>query len=508
MIADLHYYFSRFMRRIHYLLVVFICVVSVGAMFAFTLPETYRAEARLLVESPQIPDDLAASTVRAEASELLSVIQQRIFTRANLIEMSQRFDVYQDVAEMSADEVVNDMSDRIAIEAPISIDGTGLVSVSFEAESGATSAEVTNELLVQILRQNVAMRTEAASETLEFFENEVERLNSELAEQGARILEFQMEHSDALPEGLDFQRSRVTALQERILQINREFASLTDRRVRLEQLFEQTGRVDLSDASMSPEQRRLRELQGELASALIIYSPNYPRVISLQTQVEALEERIRAQTGPNAEGSELQTAYSLQIADIDGQIAFLSEQREEIEAEMDVLMSAINATPENAIELGKLERDYDNIRAQFNQATMGLAEARTGERIESLAKGQRIVVIEEASVPEFPSSPNRRLIIAASIGAGAVVVVALFLLLEMMSATIKRPIQITNDLGVKPFATVPYIVDTRQVVRRRLLITLLVLAVALGVPWILNYVHTQVMPLGVMLEELRQMVGI
>ncbi len=508
MILDLKYYLSRFFGRIHYFFVIFACVVASGVVFALTLPEIYRAQARLLVESPQIPDDLAASTVRADASELLGVIQQRIFTRANLLEIARTFNVYDDVAQMSADKMVEEMSDRIAIETPISRDGTGLVVVSFEAESALTSAEVTNELVSKILQQNVEMRTEAAGETLDFFEQEVDRLNAELAQQGARILEFQMEHSDALPESLDFQRNRVTALQERVLQINREFSSLTDRRTRLEQLFEQTGRVDLSDASMSPEQRRLRELQGELASALIIYAPDSPRVISLQTQVEALEERIRAQAGPDAEGSELQTAYALQISDIDGQIAFLSEQRDEIETEMAVLMDAINATPENAIELGKLERDYENIRAQFNQATMALAEARTGDRIEALAKGQRIVVIEQASIPEFPSSPNRRLIVAASVGAGGLLVVGLFLLLEMMNSTVKRPVELEHELGIKPFATVPYITDVRQVMRRRLTYAFMIIVVAVGVAAALNYVHTQVMPLEMVVEELRQRVGI
>lgn len=508
MIADVKYYFSRFMGRIHYFLVVFFCVVSVGAMFAYTLPELYRAEARLLVESPQIPDDLAASTVRAEASELLGVIQQQMFTRANLLEIANRFDVYDDFDERSPDGIVNDMRGRIAVETRIARDGTGVVVVSFEAENAETSAEVTNEFVSQILQQNVAMRTAAAGDTLDFFEQEVERLNAQLAQQGARILEFQLENSDALPDSLDFQRNRVTALQERILQINRELSSLTDRRARLAELFQQTGRVDLSDASMSPAQRQLRELQGELASAQTIYSSDNPRVTSLRTQVEALQERVEAQTGPNSEGSELQTAYSLQISDIDGQITFLSEQREEVEAEMQVLMSSMSATPENAIQLGKLERDHDNIRTQFNQATMGLAEARTGERIEALAKGQRIVVIEQASVPGFPSAPNRKLIVAASGAFGALLVVGLFILLELISTSIKRPVEITRDLGIKPFATISYMETPGQTIRRRLLITAVALVIIMGVPGTLYFVHTQIMPLDLVLDNLRQLVSI
>ena len=507
MIFDLKYYLSRFVRRIHHFILVFAGVVAAGTVLAFTIPEMYRAEARLLVESPQIPDDLAASTVRAEASELLGVIQQRMLTRTNLLDMASKFDVYQDGTQMLPDEIVLDMTSRIAIEAPVSIDGTGLVVLSFDAEIAETSAAVTNELLAQILQQNVEMRTEAAGETLQFFVQEVERLNAELAQQGARILEFQLEHRDALPESLDFQRNRVTALQERSLQINRDLASLTDRRVRLTELFAQTGRVDLSDASMSPEQRRLRELQGELASALTIYAPDNPRVMALRIQVEALQERVAEQARPGTEGNELQTAYALQISDIDGQIDFLSERRAEVQVEIETLMSLINETPENAIELGKLERDQENVRTQFNLATMSLAEARTGERIEALAKGQRIVVIEQATVPEFPSSPNRKLIIAASVGAGAVLVVGLFLLIEQLSVTVKRPVEIVNDLGVKPFATISYMETPWQAADRKASTVLLLLVVILGVPASLYFVHTQVMPLDQIFEELKLLMG-
>lgn len=508
MIEELKYYLSRFMRRIHYFVVVFVAVAAAGTMYALSLPEIYRAEARLLVESPQIPDDLAASTVRAESSELLGVIQQRMLTRANLLDMARRFEVYDDLSDMVPDAIVQDMNDRIMIQGPFSRDGTGVVILSFDAQSGETSAEVTNELLGQILEQNIEMRTEAAGETLQFFEQEVERLNTELAQQGARILEFQLEHSDALPETLDFQRNRVTSLQERVLQINRELSSLTDRRVRLTELFEQTGRVDLSEASLSPEQRRLRELQGELASAQVIYAPENPRVVSLRTQVEALELQIAAQTNPETEGSDLQTAYALQISDIDGQIDFLSEQREQVQADMEVLLTSINATPENAIELGKLERDHENIRAQFNQATMGLAEARTGDRIEALSKGQRIVVIEEASVPELPSAPNRRLLIAASIAAGGMLVVGFFLLLELLSTTIKRPVQITNDLGIKPFATIPYMETPGQSFRKRFIQFAIILGVIIGIPAGLYFVDTQVMPLEQVVQIVRRLVGV
>ncbi|MEY8830036.1 GumC family protein [Sedimentitalea sp. XS_ASV28] len=506
MIPDVKFYLSLFLRRIHYFLLVFLIIATTGVFLAVTLPKVYVAQARLLVESPQIPDDLAASTVRAESYELLRVIQQRLLTRANLLEIARTFNVYEDIGKMSADEIVNDMRNRTRIDIPDRMDRTGLIFISFEAPAAVTASQVANELMTQVLQQNVELRTEVTRQTLDFFENEVARLDSDLAAQGARILEFKLEHKDALPESLEYRRNRVSALQERILQINREFASLTERRARLSELFEQTGRVDLSEASLSPEQRLLRELQGELAAALVIYAPENPRITSLRSRIAALEERNR--TGPDSGSSELVTAYDLQISDIDGQIAFLSEQKEQVEAEMKTLIASIDETPKNAITLGTLERTYENIRTQFNQATEGLSEARTGDRIEALSKGQRIVVIEPASVPESPAAPNRKLIAAAGVVGGMGGGLGLIVLMELLNRSIRRPVELTTALGSKPFMTLPYMTTPGQILKRRLTIAVILLIATISVPLVIYLVHSYVMPIDILMVKLRKMAGL
>lgn len=501
MIDDVKFYFFLFLRRIHYFLLFLIFFTSIGGLVAFTLPPIYRAEARLLVESPQIPDDLAASTVRAGSSELLRVIEQRLLSRANLLEMARKFSIYATTPEVGVDKIIDDMRDRVGIVLPLA-QTAGIVLLSFEDPSPKMSVDVTNDLLTQVLEQNVALRRETSGQTLEFFENEVTRLDAILGEQNARILEFQLQHKDALPESLDYRRTRLVTLQERALQINRELSALTDRRSRLEELFERTGRVDLEDETLSPEQERLRDLQQQLASALVIYSPDNPRVRSLGAQVSALELTVDSMESENS--TPLTTAYDLRIWDIDGQIAYLTDQKGLVEVEMVELTGTINATPENAISLGTLERNYENTRLQFNQATVSLNEAQTGDRIETLSKGQRIVVIESASTPESPSKPNRKMILAAGVGGGILAGLGVIFLLELINRSIRRPIELATGLGIKPFTTLPYIRTARQKFIRRFIITVILLGVGLGLPLGLSMVHMHVMPIDILVEQILQ----
>ena len=69
----------------------------------------------------QIPDELAASTVRTEATEALQIIRQRILTRAGLLELANEFEIYgppngPERRSMTPDDVVEDLRRRINIE--------------------------------------------------------------------------------------------------------------------------------------------------------------------------------------------------------------------------------------------------------------------------------------------------------------------------------------------------------------------------------------------------------
>lgn len=495
------------MRRLPVVLAIIVVTTIAGIILAFTLPSVYRAEARLLVESPQIPDELAASTVRSTAEEILLAIEQRLVTRENLLDLARRFDVYADAPEMAEDVMVEDMRRRISIVMPPFQRNTGVVIVSFGAGNAEQSAAVTQALVGQILEQNVELRTAASGGTLDFFQQEVKRLSEEMLDQNARILEFEQLNRDALPENLEYRRTRQAAQQERLLQIDRELAGLRDRRQRLADLYDRTGRLGPSLGPLTPEQSRLEELRQELASALVLFSPENPRVRALQVQVAALEEAVREQLGGGT-GEGTMSAFDLQVADIDGQIDFLAEQKALLERELAEIEASIDATPANAIVLGRLRSDYENLRVQYDQATQSLAEARMGDRIEVTARGQRISVIENAAVPSWPAGPNRKLIAAAALGLGTVLAGALVFLLEILNAKVRRPAELVAALDIKPFATVPYMVTTADLRRERARIAVGIAAIVLALPLFLYLVDLYLIPLSELLAIAAEKVGL
>jgi uncharacterized protein involved in exopolysaccharide biosynthesis len=521
---DLKFYLSLFLRRLPYFLLLLALGTAVGLTLATMLPPVYRAEARLVVESEQIPGDLAESTVQTEATEQLQIIQQRILTRDTLLEMANRLDIYGSGAggglPLPADVVVEDLRTRIQIVTTGGAQPRGptratIVTVSFTAPTAALSAAVTNEVVTLMLQENVSMRTTVASQTLDFFTQEVARLERVLAEQSAAILAFQQANQEALPDSLDFRRSQQAAAQERLLNLDREETTLKDRRARLVELYETTGRVDVApepNARLTPEARQLQALRDQLAGALAVLAPTNPRVKMLEAQIAAQERIVAAQaaggTAPAAAGDPALTAYQLQLADLDGQLAFLAEQRAQITAELERLAASIAATPGNAVALDALQRDYANTRVQYDQAVANRARAETGEMIESLAKGQRISVIEQAVAPREPESPNRPLIAAAGVGGGFALGLALVALMELLNAAVRRPADLVARLGITPIGTLPLLRSRGQRLRRRLVIAAAFALVIGALPAGLWAVHTYYLPLDLLIDRLIGRLGL
>jgi uncharacterized protein involved in exopolysaccharide biosynthesis len=478
-------------------------------------PATFETEARLLVEDPQIPGDLAASTVRTEANAAIEIIRQRLLTRANLLDIANEFGVFPNYSEMSPDDIVRLMEGATRIRS--SGGGRGgdpvVVTVSFEARTGQIAANVVNEYVTRIVNANVELRTGRAEETLEFFEQEVERLSTELDLQSARITEFQSENADALPEDQPFRLSRLSLLQERVASAERERATLEDQRTRIIEIFETTGNLAAAGAApLSPEQQELQRLEGELSDALLVYSEENPRVQLLQRRIEQVRGRMAESVG-ETDGTDAgsatsgATALDVQLAQIDSQIANLDTVIAEANEEITELESAIARTPQNAIVLRSLERDYENVRRQYDAAVARLAEASTGERIEVSARGQRISVIEAANVPREPKDSNLTRTVAMGVAAGLGLAGGLFALLEFLNRSVRRPAEITGSLGITPLATIPFFESPRRRMVRNTLWIASFVVILIGVPAALWALDTYFMPLDLLADRILTRIG-
>lgn len=510
---DLKFYWSVFLRRLPYFLVIATLVTVAAVTLASILPPVYRSSASMLVEPQQIPGDLAQTTVPVNPFEQIQIIEQRLMTRANLVALAGRIGLYADTPNMSAGAIVSDIRERIEFigftpdvtRAP-DTPGATIIGVAFEAPTSEFASKGANELVNLILEENVRLRTNRAGDTLNFFDAEVVRLEAAIAEQARRIADFKSANVDSLPDGLEARRNRQILEQERLLALEREQAALRNQRETVVWVYERTGRSGALDA-LSPEEQELEALRSQLIQQRTIYAATSPQVRLLENRITALAALVEGQRAaravPGADGDAAPPASSLdlELAPIDARLAFIEQDKAAIQQTLTDLESAIQATPTNEMVLAGLERELANLNTQYNAAAANLGQATVGERIEVLSKGERFSLIEQPTTPNNPSRPNRVLIASAGVVGGMFLGGLFVVLREMLTRAIRRPAEMVGKLGIHPFATVPFIRTRAEVRRRRLIVLSVLLLVTLGIPAALYGVHVYYQPLDVLLER-------
>jgi uncharacterized protein involved in exopolysaccharide biosynthesis len=516
MMFSYRFYFSLLMKR----LPIMIALVMIGSMFgivtAIRVPPTYTTSARLLVADPTIVLDQRGGGVSPEidAQEQLSVIEQRLMTRANLIDIANKYTVFENLENMSPDDVYAIMRGNTSIRRTGGRNEATLMSISFSGRNGQVVANVVNEYVTLIQQANSRDRETRVEGTLGFFQREVARLKQELEQQSARIVEFKNQNEGALPDDLSFRLGRQALLQERQGRLERDITAAQTQRQEMIRVFEATGRVEnaASDVALSPDQQQLAELRRQLDILTTTLSLSNPRVVQLQRQIDRLEANLASVAASDTQVPTPEVAVpsmlEVSLSEIDSRLKLAQDELGQTNTELDNLERSITATSSNAITLASLERDYNNSQAQFNAAVGNLNEAQRNGTIDSSTLGQRIELIEAAALPQNPSGPNRTMIAATGIGGGIGMAGGLFVLLELLNLTIRRPAEIESRFGIRPIAAIPYIESGQEQMWRRSFLLGALLMVIVGVPALMWYVHTNIMPLEIVVAKISARLGL
>jgi len=505
---DLSFYFAVFLRRLTYFTVVFALVAAAAIAAALMLPPVYRSSAVLMVEAPQLPSELDAPRVQAAALERLQTIENNLMKRPNLLEIAQKLKVFRDIGQMTPDDIVMAMRDHTKIGKSTGRGEATIMTVTFEAESGRIAAGVVNEYVTIIQDEDVKGRTTRAEGTVEFFEQQRDQLSGQLDAMSAKILAFQNENSDALPATLNYRLGQQSNLQDRLSTVERDIATLKDQRARMVEIFNSTGQVSSAAANLTPEARQLEQLKQQLNGMLALLAPENPKVKNLQAQIAQLEEIVKAQLPATGSSDPTATIFEAQLADIDSRMKIAEEEREKLIEQLAVLKESIDRTPANQVALDALNRDYANIQSQYNGAVAKLAQAASGETIEVNSKGERVAIVDAATVPDKPFKPNRILIAGGGIAGGVFLGIATVVLLELMNRAVRRPKDLIKAFGITPIATIPYMRTPSETMRRRSGFAAILAVAVIGIPALIYAVHVFYAPLDSIFAKLAEMVGI
>lgn len=448
------------------ILLAWVLISGLSLVVISKLPNVYRAETLVLVESQKIPENLVASTVNAELQDRLATISQEILSSTRLQKIIDKFNLYQSLRQRSTQEEIIDQMRKdikIKLERGWSRNQPGAFRITYTGANAETTAAIANNISTIFIEENLRSREVQAVGTSEFIDNQLQQAKKSLEEQEARVSKYKQEHNGQLPE----QEQSLIAMLDRLktqLQGNQD-AILHARQNK--QMFEgaleaaeaskltlagattaSTGTVNSamgSFTSPTTQQRRSDILKKELESLRVRYTDEHPLVrITRNMFTQALkDERAEAEeqrpaiealkrnpsavpvlnaTRVSPEMAQVFAREQERIAGLKTQLALAAkdleareDEHKQILASMYECQTRIEKLPMRQQEMAGLLRDYEFSKDNYKNLMTKNFSADIAADMEKRQKAERFTILDTARVPEKPAKPNRPVLDAVSI---------------------------------------------------------------------------------------------
>src|SRR5437764_3872123 len=468
--------YARILRkRFSTVLIVFFLVFAVTLIATLKEKPVYRAQVLLEIqkENPDIPtikdlyelESVSDSYLKTQYSILASesVVRRVIdqlhidalpefnspkwwqFRKKAFKPRNQTFALDQESSARDPEvyqRVLERFQDRLTVD-PVS--RSRLVTVRFDSNSAELSARIVNTLAEDYIDKNLEARWKATQKAADWLSQQLVGVKAKLEKSEEQLQDY------ARHNGLVFLETDKGASEnvanERLQQLQEELTKAQTERYQKEALYRlvQTGEFGALPGVFENKliqylSERLAELKREHAQLSTTFSPDYPRVKEIQSQIDEIESSLREERQRAAD--RIANDYSAAV------------RREDlVHQAVDGQLKQVNLIAEKSVQYNILKREVDTNKQLYEGLLQQLKEA----GVSASLKASNIRLVDSAQPPAKPATPKTllNLAVAMFLGLGLGICTALFQ--ERMDDTLKGDDDVERLLGLPSLALIPVV---------------------------------------------------
>lgn len=464
----------------------FLFVAALGAFAAWVLPSRWESTAVISIVPQRVPESYVRSTVTIGPQDRLDAIKRDLMSRPRLEQVIREFKLYAELGQTP--EISDVMVDRARRDIRMALTKDEAFEVSFSSREPVLAQRVASRLAALFIGENIRQRAQLAAGSSEFLKSQLATAREQLERTERRLEDFRRTYSGQLPDQMPGNMQAITNTQMQLQQIRESINRDRDRRLILERqiadmadpLFDPPDVMPArSDVSMLSTAEQLRLASGSLADLQRRLTGDHPDVRQAKRRVADLEAQLATEqasgSSPEARLPTLSPAEIArrartrllreEIAGIDSSVAGKQIEERRLQGVSADYQRKIDAAPMRQSELTALMRDYETVSQQYKELLTNAKAAEMSEDLERRQGGEQFRLVEEARVPEKPSSPKRPLIVAGSLIAGIALALAFAGALEVRDSSLRRREDVLTALALPVLAVVPVL--TTESERRR-----------------------------------------
>ena len=435
-------YLNVILRRRRIFLLLFLTIFSGVALYTFLMKPIYGANSTLYVKDDKgSKGGVLGELAMLNSSNPLDAEIEILKSRTNAEEVVRRLALDQKIGKKKGQEPnFNATVNGLRQEIKVSEVGkkTNIINVSYTHTDPVLARDIVNTLVQVYLDQSLSSKTEEASRTVTFIEEQLQGTRSELEQSEKNlqsykattgVVKLDTEAEELIKKLSDIEKERAAVILQRK---QTEFAlTALQEAARKGEIYAPVGFRD--DPQISAMANRLTELAVQKGALISGNTENHPQVKALQSQIDELQRKI-------------QSTYETARRNLGRQEISIEQQIKQYEDKLRTL-------PATERDLAGLMR-FSKVNADIYTF---LLQKHEEARIAKASTISNIKVVDPAIIPDNPLKPQKKKNLLLGLLLGLMAGVGAVFFIEYLDDTVKGPEEAQRVIGAPILAIIPFI---------------------------------------------------
>lgn len=398
-------------------------IALLGWLLLASISNTYKSEARLLVEVNNIIPTEGGSGTMSEKQQL-DQIRQTLTSARNLEKVAVTTGL---LPAGASDRDKTDAIDLLRRSISVVAQEDNIFELSAEmsvgslsdAENAKLATGVVDSLITVFRDEQLRGGRMNAREGLAFLDTQITEREAALKELEAKRAAFEAQHIGILPTAGGSPGQRIDMARSELSQVEAQLAAaqgaLGAINAQLSATPASIATPGMGPAGVSAARQQLANAQGELAGMRARgLTEAHPDVITLRSQIAALQAQAAREPAGGGAGSMQNPAYAqlaAQRAERAATVSALSSQRARLQSDIARITAQRIQEPGIAAEYERINGDYTVAKDQYDKLLAQRESIRLRGKVETETNAIRVDILNEPTKPRVPVAPNRPLLL-------------------------------------------------------------------------------------------------
>lgn len=328
--------------------------------------------------------------------------------------------------------------------------GSRLVNISYESSDPEVAQRITNAIAENYIGANLDRRFEGAGYARNFLEEKLASVKAQLEKSERDLVAYAQSQgivsvaSATTPTGGAGETAGNSLTASDLVAMNSAYTMAKGNRIAAEQRWNQarTSGMSLPQIMASATVQALRgqqaTLQARYQEQLSTYKPDFPAMVALKAQIDAIDGQIAAEAASVRQS--IQSEYQLAL-----------RQEQELAGQVASLKGGVMDLRGRSIQYNILQREVDTNRSLYD----GLLQRYKDIGVAGGIGANNISIVDRAQMPRSPYKPNLMNNLSVALAVGLLLGLGAAVGLESLDETLKVPEDIEGKLGLPLMGAIP-----------------------------------------------------